>query len=67
MTETLEFDDTGLDRWTDDERLEVTQDRLAEYAAATNDRSRRTAEGTLRHRFSRSFPFSRPCSPRRST
>ena len=37
MTETLEFDDTGLDRWTDDERFDVTQNRLAEYAAATND------------------------------
>jgi acyl dehydratase len=37
MTETLEFDDTGLDRWTDDERFEVTRERLAEYAAATND------------------------------
>lgn len=37
MTETLEFDDTGLDRWTDDERFEVTRQRLAEYAAATND------------------------------
>ena len=37
MTDTLEFDDTGLDRWTDDERFEVTRERLAEYAAATND------------------------------
>jgi len=37
MTETLEFDDTGLGRWTDDERFDVTQERLAEYAAATND------------------------------
>src|SRR5271156_6256579 len=37
MTEEFEFDDTGLDRWTDDERFDVTQDRLAEYAAATND------------------------------
>src|SRR6201999_3916413 len=37
MIETLEFDDTGLDRWTDDERLDVTQERLGEYAAATND------------------------------
>jgi hypothetical protein len=37
MNDTLEFDDTGLDRWTDDERFDVTQDRLAEYAAATND------------------------------
>ena len=37
MTETLEFDDTGLDRWTDDERFDVTRERIAEYAAATND------------------------------
>jgi acyl dehydratase len=37
MTETLEFDDSGLDRWTDEERFEVTRERLAEYAAATND------------------------------
>ncbi len=37
MTEELEFDDSGLDRWTDDERFEVTRERLAEYAAATND------------------------------
>ena len=27
----------ALDRWTDDERFEVTRERLAEYAAATND------------------------------
>ena len=37
MTETLEFDDSGMNRWTDDERFEVTRERLAEYAAATND------------------------------
>jgi acyl dehydratase len=37
MTETLEFDDTGLGRWTEDERFDVTRERLAEYAAATND------------------------------
>lgn len=37
MTETLDFDDTGLGRWTDDERFDVTRERLAEYAAATND------------------------------
>ncbi len=36
-TEQMEFDDTGLNRWTDDERFEVTRERLAEYAAATND------------------------------
>jgi acyl dehydratase len=37
MTEEFEFDDSGLDRWTDDERFDVTRERLAEYAAATND------------------------------
>ena len=37
MTERLEFDDAGLGRWTDDERFHVTRERLAEYAAATND------------------------------
>jgi acyl dehydratase len=37
MTEVLEFDDSGLDRWTDEERFEVTRERLAQYAAATND------------------------------
>lgn len=33
----LEFDDSGLDTWTDEEHFEVTAERLAEYAAATND------------------------------
>lgn len=37
MTQQLEFDDSGLNRWTDDERFEVTSERLAQYAAATND------------------------------
>lgn len=37
MTEEIEFDDSGLDRWTGDERFEVTRERLAQYAAATND------------------------------
>jgi acyl dehydratase len=37
MTEQLEFDDSGLGRWTDEERFEVTRERLAQYAAATND------------------------------
>jgi acyl dehydratase len=37
VTATLQFDDTGLGRWTDDERFDVTRQRLAEYAAATND------------------------------
>lgn len=31
------FDPSGLDRWTDESRFEVTRERLAEYAAATND------------------------------
>ncbi|MFX0580434.1 MaoC/PaaZ C-terminal domain-containing protein [Nocardia nepalensis] len=33
----VEFDDAGLEIWCDEERFEVTRDRLAEYAAATND------------------------------
>jgi acyl dehydratase len=37
MTDQLEFDDSGLDKWSDDDRFEVTRERLAEYAAATND------------------------------
>lgn len=31
------FDPAGLDKWTDESRFEVTCERLAEYAAATND------------------------------
>jgi acyl dehydratase len=37
ITEDLEFDDSGLYQWTDDERFEVTREGLAAYAAATND------------------------------
>lgn len=37
MSEDLTFDDTGLNKWTDEEPFEVTRERLAEYAAATND------------------------------
>ena len=37
LSDDLEFDDTGLDTWTDDDHFEVTAERLAEYAAATND------------------------------
>ncbi|TSD99293.1 dehydratase [Skermania sp. ID1734] len=33
----IEFDDNGLDTWTDETRFEVTRERIAEYAAATND------------------------------
>jgi len=37
MSEDLAFDDTGLNKWTDEEPFEVTRERLAQYAAATND------------------------------
>jgi acyl dehydratase len=33
----LKFDPNGLDVWTAETRFEVTRERLAEYAAATND------------------------------
>ena len=33
----MQFDETGLDRWTDEVRFTATRERLAEYAAATND------------------------------
>ncbi|RDI51619.1 MaoC/PaaZ C-terminal domain-containing protein [Nocardia mexicana] len=33
----VEFDDSGLNTWCDDERFEVLRGRIAEYAAATND------------------------------
>jgi acyl dehydratase len=37
LSDDLEFDDSGLDKWTDEDLFEVTGERLAEYAAATND------------------------------
>lgn len=37
MTDDLAFDDDGLDRWTDDDHFEVTRERIAQYAEATND------------------------------
>jgi acyl dehydratase len=36
-TQTLQFDQAGLDKWTEEVRFEVTQERLSEYARATND------------------------------
>jgi len=33
----VEFDDSGLGTWSQEERFEVTRGRIAEYAAATND------------------------------
>ena len=37
MSDELAFDDTGLNTWSDEEHFEVTRERIAEYAAATND------------------------------
>jgi acyl dehydratase len=36
-TGTLQCNDAALDRWTDPVRFEVTRERLAQYAEATND------------------------------
>ena len=33
----LAFDDGHVDEWSEPERFEVTRERIAEYAAATND------------------------------
>ncbi|MGF6883946.1 acyl dehydratase [Nocardia sp. GAS34] len=33
----VEFDDAGLGSWSEEEQFQVTQDRIVEYAAATND------------------------------
>ncbi|MCV7317320.1 MaoC family dehydratase N-terminal domain-containing protein [Mycolicibacillus parakoreensis] len=33
----LAFDDSGLNRWSDEDRFEVTRERIVEYAEATND------------------------------
>ncbi|MEC3954875.1 MaoC/PaaZ C-terminal domain-containing protein [Nocardia sp. CDC153] len=33
----VEFDKSGLGNWSDEEPFEVTRERIAEYAAATND------------------------------
>jgi acyl dehydratase len=33
----MKFDAAGLDKWTEPVRFDVTRERLAEYAAATND------------------------------
>ncbi|WP_305092887.1 MaoC/PaaZ C-terminal domain-containing protein [Prescottella sp. R16] len=36
-TSTAEFDTSGLGVWTEEQRFDVTAERIAEYAAATND------------------------------
>lgn len=35
--EELVFDDSGLNKWTDDDHFEVTREHLIDYAKATND------------------------------
>lgn len=47
MSSDLRFDDSGLGRWTDPVRFEVTAERLAEYAAATNDPIPAHLEGVI--------------------
>ncbi|MFC9998574.1 MaoC/PaaZ C-terminal domain-containing protein [Nocardia sp. NPDC127526] len=44
---TVAFDDAGLNVWSDEERFEVTRERIAEYAAATNDPIAAHLEGTV--------------------
>ncbi|BAH53371.1 MaoC/PaaZ C-terminal domain-containing protein [Rhodococcus opacus] len=46
-TPTVEFDTTGLGEWTDPQRFEVTAERIAEYAAATNDPIERHLAGEV--------------------
>ncbi|WP_069163641.1 MaoC/PaaZ C-terminal domain-containing protein [Nocardia altamirensis] len=43
----VEFDDAGLETWCDEERFEVTGERIAEYAAATNDPIEAHLAGTV--------------------
>jgi len=44
---TVTFDASGLSEWTDDEVFEVTADRIAAYAAATNDPIERHRQGEI--------------------
>jgi acyl dehydratase len=37
VADDLAFDDAGLDKWSDEDRFEVTRERIVEYAEATND------------------------------
>ena len=46
-TPTVEFDTSGLGEWTDPQRFEVTAERIAEYAAATNDPIERHLAGEV--------------------
>ncbi|WP_051499085.1 MaoC/PaaZ C-terminal domain-containing protein [Nocardia sp. BMG51109] len=44
---TVEFDASGLNLWCDEERFEVRRERIAEYAAATNDPIEAHRTGTV--------------------
>lgn len=44
---TVTFDASGLGEWTDDEVFEVTAERIAAYAAATNDPIERHRQGEI--------------------
>lgn len=46
-TPTVEFDKSGLGEWTEPQRFEVTAERIAEYAAATNDPIARHLSGEV--------------------
>ncbi|MGC0366851.1 acyl dehydratase [Rhodococcus sp. 27YEA15] len=46
-TPTVEFDDAGLGVWTEPEHFQVTAERIAEYAAATNDPVQRHLRGEI--------------------
>lgn len=46
-TATVEFDTTGIGVWTEEERFDVTAERIAEYAAATNDPIERHLRGAV--------------------
>ncbi|OQQ27165.1 dehydratase [Prescottella equi] len=46
-TPAVEFDTSGIGVWTDPERFEVTAERIAEYAAATNDPIERHLRGEI--------------------
>lgn len=37
VTDELSFDDSKLNTWSDEERFEVTRERIVDYAEATND------------------------------
>ncbi|WP_316573620.1 MaoC/PaaZ C-terminal domain-containing protein [Nocardia canadensis] len=43
----VEFDDAGLEKWSDAEEFAVTAERIVDYAAATNDPIRTHRDGSV--------------------